>query len=60
MPVGKSDVRFLGESVAKLFWREKTNFLTAADAFDVSGLGGPRQVTPVRSAVLPFVLIRYL
>ena len=45
-----------GESVAKLFWWERANFLTAAEAFDVSGLGGPRQLRPVRSAVLLFGL----
>ena len=37
--------RFLVESVAKLFCWERTNFLTAAEAFDVSGLGGPRAMS---------------
>src|SRR5215471_11653188 len=48
------------ESVAKLFCWERVNFLTAAEAFDVSGLGGPRQLRPVRSAILLFVFRRCL
>jgi len=48
------------ESVAKLFSWERDNFLTAAEAFDVSGRGGPRKPRAVRSAVLLFVFRRCL
>jgi hypothetical protein len=55
-----SSRRYQGESVAKLFRGGRANFLAAAEAFDVSGLGGPRQPRPINSAVLPFVLRRCL
>jgi hypothetical protein len=56
----KVRVRFVSGSVAKLFCWERTNFLTAGEAFDVSGLAGPRQLRPIHSTVLPFVLRRCL
>jgi hypothetical protein len=53
-------IRFILESFAKLFCWESTNFLTAAEAFDVSGLGGPRQLRSIHSALVLFILRRCL
>src|SRR5215468_2699108 len=52
--------RYWIKSVAKLFRSGRADFLAAVEAFDVSGLGGPRQPRPIHSAVLPFVLRRCL
>ena len=39
--------------IAKRFCSGRANFLRAAEGFDVSGLGGPRQLRPIHSAVEP-------
>jgi hypothetical protein len=49
-------VRSCHDWVAKLFCSGRANSLRAAEAFDTSGCGGPRQCGPIHPAVLLFDL----